>query len=267
MSPESPKRRPLVAANWKMYKTASEVEAFLKTFVPSLPSALQTDVVICPPYPFLGLTAQHLKGSQAKLGAQNMNENAEGAYTGEVSTAMLSSVGCEYVILGHSERRQYYGETNATVNKKLIAALKAGLLPIVCVGESLAEREAGKTLAVVSSQVKEALINVPSADTKKIILAYEPIWAIGTGRTATPAQAQEVHLSIRDVLKDQYGSLTSLSVRILYGGSVKPENMAELMACEDIDGGLVGGASLKPDSFLSLVQSAHTHAGKQEARS
>ncbi len=259
------RRRPLVAANWKMYKTASEVEGFLKEFVPKLSPSIESDVVICPPFPFLGLAGQMMKGSAAKLGAQNMNENAEGAFTGEVAPAMLTSIGCEYVILGHSERRQYYGETNATVNKKLIAALGKGLIPIVCVGESLAEREAGKTLAVVSSQVKEGLLNVPSADTKKIVLAYEPIWAIGTGRTATPAQAQEVHLAIRDALKDQYGSLTSLSVRILYGGSVKPDNMRELMACEDIDGGLVGGASLKPEAFEAIVMAAHEHAKSQGA--
>jgi triosephosphate isomerase len=191
--------------------------------------------------------------SSVSVGAQNMNENEEGAFTGEISGAMLRAVGCRYVILGHSERRQLFGETDATVNKKILAALKHGLVPIVCVGELLAERDANQTLNVVGRQVRAALANIPSAETKKLVIAYEPIWAIGTGRTATPAQAQEVHLAIRDILKDQYGSLTSLAIRILYGGSVKPENISELMACEDIDGGLVGGASLKPDSFRALV--------------
>lgn len=263
MTQESaPKRRPLIAANWKMYKTASEVEDFLKEFLSTPSRSSESDVVICPPYPFLALTKQLLSGSVVKLGAQNMNENKEGAYTGEVSPLMLQSVGCEYVILGHSERRQYYGETNSIVNKKLITALQYGFVPIVCVGETLTEREAGHTLRVVSAQVKEALQNIPSSDTKKIVLAYEPVWAIGTGRAATPAQAQEVHLAIRDILKDQYGSLTSLNVRILYGGSVKPDNMAELMACEDIDGGLVGGASLKPDAFQAIVNAAKPQAQK-----
>ena len=192
-----------------------------------------------------------------------MNENPEGAFTGEISTTMLTAVGCTHVVIGHSERRQLFGETNAGVNRKMFAALKANLIPIICVGETLAERDANQTLKVVEKQVKEALAGLPSADTKRIVIAYEPVWAIGTGRTATPQQAQEVHLAIRDILKDQYGSLTSLAVRIIYGGSVKPENMAELMACEDIDGGLVGGASLKPESFLALV---NYQVGKAAAR-
>lgn len=257
MPPQSnPTRRPLVAANWKMYKTPQETEAFLKDFLRQFPSSLNVDVVICPSFTSLTTASSLLSGSPVKWGAQNMNENNEGAFTGETSPLMIKALGCEYVVIGHSERRQYFGETNASVNKKLMASLQHGLIPIVCVGETLEEREAGKTLAVVQKQVKEGLVGVPSAETRKLVLAYEPVWAIGTGRTATPSQAQEVHLAIRDILKDQYGSLTSLSVRILYGGSVKPENMAELMACEDIDGGLVGGASLKPDSFLSIVKAA-----------
>jgi triosephosphate isomerase len=252
-----------MAANWKMYKTQQEAEAFFKSFLTQLPSSHECEVVICPPFLSLPLAQSLLGGSTVKWGAQNINENDEGAFTGEISGKMLQAVGCQYVIIGHSERRQFFGETNASVNKKLIAALKWGLIPIVCVGETLAEREANKTLAVVSSQVREAFINIHSAEMKKIVIAYEPVWAIGTGRTATPAQAQEVHLAIRDILKDQYGSMTSLTVRILYGGSVKPENIAELMACEDIDGGLVGGASLKPDSFLSLVQGADQSLSKK----
>jgi triosephosphate isomerase len=247
------KRRPLIAANWKMYKTNQDTEAFIKEFLPKLPATLNLDVVICPPFTSLGTAQPLLNASPVALGAQNLNENTEGAFTGEISGPMLSALGCRYVIVGHSERRQLFGETDALVNKKIVAALQNNLTPIICVGETLEEREANKTLAVVNRQVKAALANLPSADTARIVLAYEPIWAIGTGRTATPAQAQEVHLAIRDILKDQYGSLTSLAVRILYGGSVKPENMAELMNCEDIDGGLVGGASLKPDSFLAIV--------------
>ncbi len=246
-------RRPLIAANWKMYKTVPETETFLKDFLPRVSNNNSVDIVVCPPFTALSTAASLLKGSPVKLGAQTVNENAEGAFTGEISPIMITSLGCTHVILGHSERRQYYGVTDAIVNRKIITALKNNLVPIVCVGESLAEREANSTLAVVSRQVKAALTDIPSADMKKIVFAYEPIWAIGTGRTATPAQAQEVHLAIRDILKDQYGSLTSLSIRIIYGGSVKPENMSELMACEDIDGGLVGGASLKPDSFAGIV--------------
>ncbi len=250
----SSQRRPLMAANWKMYKTIPQAEAFLKEFLPAVANVNDVDVVLCPAMVALAPVSQLLSGTQVALGAQNMNENEEGAFTGEISGAMLTSVGCKYVIIGHSERRQFFGETDASVNKKILAALKHNLVPIVCVGETLAERDANQTLQVVGRQVRAGLANIPSAETKKLVIAYEPVWAIGTGRTATPAQAQEVHLAIRDILKDQYGSLTSLAIRILYGGSVKPENIAELMACEDIDGGLIGGASLKPDSFGSIVK-------------
>jgi triosephosphate isomerase len=253
MADAEPARRPLVAANWKMYKTPRETEAFLKEFVPSVSEKTPCDVVICPPFTGLSAAGPLLSGTRIALGAQNLNDNAEGAFTGEVSASMLAAVGCRYVIIGHSERRQIFGETSQMVNKKIVAALGNDLVPIVCVGETLAERESNATLQVVDKQVKEALDGIPSADTRKIVIAYEPIWAIGTGRTATPAQAQEVHRAIRDILKDQYGSLTSLGIRILYGGSVKPDNMADLMACEDIDGGLVGGASLKADSFRAIV--------------
>jgi triosephosphate isomerase len=242
-----------MAANWKMYKTAREADAFLQEFLPSVAGVNDVEIVICPPFTALAQTVETVASSNVLVGAQNMNDNDEGAFTGEISGAMLTAAGCRYVILGHSERRQLYGETDATVNKKILAALKHGLIPIVCVGESLSERDANQTLNVVGRQVRAALADIPSAETKKLVIAYEPIWAIGTGRTATPAQAQEVHLAIRDILKDQYGSLTSLSIRILYGGSVKPENVAELMACEDIDGGLVGGASLKAASFRAIV--------------
>ncbi len=251
--PNGTQRRPFIVANWKMFKTGAETEAFIKAFVPQLPADLKAEVAICPPFPWLSLAAQLLKGSSVVLGAQNVNENAPGAFTGEVAAGMLAAVGCAYVIVGHSERRQFYGETDVTVNKKIRAVFENNLTPIVCVGETLAEREANKTIEVVTRQVKGALEGLPSQHTQKVVLAYEPIWAIGTGRTATPEQAQQVHLAIRDILKDQYGSLTSHHVRILYGGSVKPDNMSALMACEDIDGGLVGGASLDPASLLSIV--------------
>ncbi len=259
----TPQRRPLMAANWKMYKTVQQTDVFLKEFLPAVAGIDDVDVVICPPYTSLMQTVQAVASSAVAVGAQNMNENEDGAFTGEISGAMLSAAGCRYVIVGHSERRQMYGETDASVNKKILAALKNNLIPIVCVGESLSERDANATLSVVGRQVRAALANISSAETKKLVIAYEPIWAIGTGRTATPAQAQEVHLAIRDILKDQYGSLTSLAIRILYGGSVKPENIAELMACEDIDGGLVGGASLKPDSFRAIVNYRSTSSAAQ----
>lgn len=246
-------RRPFMAANWKMYKSLPEAEAFVKEFSEKLPDPLECDVALCPSFALLSPVKSALGKSALSLGAQNVSDQKEGAYTGEVSGAMLKSVGCEYVIVGHSERRQYFGETDALVNRKISAVFQNGMVPIVCVGEMLAEREANRTLEVVNRQVKGALEGLPSSETKRLVIAYEPVWAIGTGKTATPAQAQEVHLAVRDILKDQYGSQTSLVVRILYGGSVKPENVAELMACPDIDGGLVGGASLNAQSFLEIV--------------
>ncbi len=245
-------RKKIIAANWKMYKTPAESRAFMEAFIPLVKDHTRDEIVVCPPFVDIPAVVETAKGTNIKVGGQNVYWEKEGAYTGEISGAMLLGAGCEYVIIGHSERRQYFGETNAGVNRKLVAALKQGLTPIVCVGETLAEREANRTLEVVEKQVKEGLSGIPSAEAKRIVIAYEPVWAIGTGRTATPQQAQEVHLAIRDILKDQYGSLTSLSIRIVYGGSVKPDNMTELMACEDIDGGLVGGASLKPDTFLEI---------------
>ena len=248
-------RRPLIAANWKMYKTPAESEAFLKEFLPKVSDKIDCDIVICPPFTSLSAAAALLKGSHVMLGGQNVNENTEGAFTGEVSPGMLAAVGCRYVVVGHSERRQYFGETNAGVNKKMLAALKQNLIPIVCVGETLAERAANKTLQVVDSQVKEALVNIPSADTKKIVIAYEPVWAIGTGQTATPGQAQEVHAAIRSLLSRHDPGAASRT-RIVYGGSVKPSNALELFIQPDIDGGLIGGASLSVTDFVSICQSA-----------
>jgi len=249
-------RKPLIAANWKMNKTIAETESFIKEFVSKIPEGLDVDVVICPPFTALARARELLAQTKIGVGAQNINENDSGAFTGEISPVMISALGCQYAIIGHSERRQIFKESDELVNKKTMAAFRYKLIPIVCVGETLSEREAGKTLEVVDRQVRKALVNIPSADVQKLLLAYEPVWAIGTGRTATPQQAQEVHFAIRNVLKDQYGSNTSLKVRIIYGGSIKPDNMPELMACEDVDGGLVGGASLTVDSFLKIVNYA-----------
>ena len=246
-------RRPLIVANWKMNKNQNEAEEFIKAFKPQVASASDRDAVLCPPFTALLASRQLIEGSNVQLGGQNMSENKSGAFTGEIAADMLASVGCRFVILGHSERREYQKESDVLVNKKIVAALAENLTPIVCVGEKLEQREAGKTMDVVSTQVKGALDALPSAEVQKLVIAYEPVWAIGTGKTATSAQAQEVHAAIRDIIKDLYGSATSLGVRILYGGSVKPDNMSELMACEDIDGGLVGGASLKADSFAQIV--------------
>ena len=258
MSTPSHVRRPLVVANWKMNKTLPEAVTFIGDFWPQVKDNKNVDIAVCPPFIALSAVSEKLKGTSIALGAQNINENDDGAFTGEVSGTMLVSVGCTYVIIGHSERRQFYGDTDEMVQKKIAKAHKNKLIPIVCVGESLSQREAGKTLEVVGNQVRAALQNIPSAELQKLILAYEPIWAIGTGKTATPQQAQEAHLAIRNILKDSYGSNTSLKVRILYGGSVKPENMAELMACEDVDGGLVGGASLDAAGFAKIVNKGNS---------
>lgn len=256
-------RKPLIVANWKMNKTESDAESFTKEFLKNIPSSLDRDFAICPPYLSIPAVRHLLKGTAVGLGAQDVSEHASGAYTGDVSASMLKQAGCDYVIIGHSERRRYHKETDSLVNKKIHAALKEKLIPIVCVGERLEEREKNKTLSVVRRQVTGALEDIPSSETRNLVFAYEPVWAIGTGKTATPDQAQEVHLAIRDVIKDQYGSHTSLSVRILYGGSIKPDNMGALMSCEDIDGGLVGGASLLPQSFLDIVTYAVTQASEK----
>lgn len=263
MSTPSQSRRPLVIANWKMNKTVAETVAFIDAFKPAVADNKHVDAVLCPPFIALAATADKLKGTSIGWGAQNVNENENGAFTGEVSGSMLASLNCGYVIIGHSERRQFYGDTDSLVQKKIAKAYKYNMVPVVCVGESLAQRETGKTFEVVGTQVKAALETLPSADVQRLVFAYEPIWAIGTGRTASPAQAQEVHLAIRNILKDLYGSNTSLRVRILYGGSVKPDNMAELMACEDVDGGLVGGASLDASSFAKIVNAAAVHAAQK----
>ena len=242
-------RRPLIAGNWKMNNTKKETLDFFTSFLPKT-GKLTAEVVICPPFTNLDTAADKLKGTAVKLGAQNMHWEEKGAFTGEVSPLMLKEVPCDYVIIGHSERRQFC--RNGTVNSKIKSALQHGLLPIVCIGESLAQREQGTTMPWVLSQVEKALKDVTSEETKKIVFAYEPIWAIGTGKTASAADAQEVIAAIRNKIEKLYSRDIAQKVRILYGGSVKPENIKELMGEADIDGALVGGASLKPDSFYAL---------------
>jgi len=245
-------RRPILAANWKMQKTTGEAEAFVRTFLPLVKNASGVDVVIAPPFTALERIAGALRGSQVALAAQNLNAEEEGAFTGEIAPRMLADLGCSYAIVGHSERRTLYGETNQSVAAKAAAVLAHQMCPIICVGESLEQREGGQTSAVISSQIDESLSGLPGARAAEIVVAYEPIWAIGTGRTATPEMAQEVHAMIRDQLRSRFGE-AGAEIRIQYGGSVKPENVCDLMGQADIDGALVGGASLDPESFAKIV--------------
>jgi triosephosphate isomerase len=243
-------RTPFIAGNWKMFKTAAEAVDFVTNLKPQVAEVINREILVCPPFPALAPVAEALRNSNIKLGAQNLFWEDEGAFTGEVSAPMLKAVGCQYVIIGHSERRQYFGETNETVNKKIFAALKHNLWPIVCIGETLEEREKNETFKVIEKQVQEGFKNLDSSNWLQVTIAYEPVWAIGTGKTATPKQAQEVHAFIRGLLPKEVAS----QVRILYGGSIKPENIKELMAQPDIDGGLVGGASLKVESLVKIIK-------------
>ncbi len=248
-------RIPLIAGNWKMYLTTADAVALVK----QLQSLLEehddeAEVVVCPPFTALPAVAGALKGSRIGLGAQNMHWEKEGAFTGEVSPLMLKDVGCRYVILGHSERRQYFGEADPQVNRKLKTALEHRLTPILCVGETLVEREDGRTFQVVEGQLQGGLSGIPAQSAEGITVAYEPVWAIGTGRTASAEQAAEVHGLIRERLAELWGKAMANAVRILYGGSVKPDNIDGLMAEPDIDGALVGGASLKADTFARIVR-------------
>ncbi len=245
-------RRPFIAANWKMHKTVSETEEYIKNFLPLVKNVEDRDIVLCVPFTVLYVASKLLYSSNVKLGAQNMYIEEKGAYTGEISPVMLKDVGCSYVILGHSERRKYFGETDDFINKKVLVALKYGLIPIVCVGETLKEREEGKTFEVLEEQVKNSLANLSNADAEKIIIAYEPVWAIGTGKNATPQQAQEAHSFIRKEFSKMYGEAAE-NVRILYGGSITPENFKGIMEQPDVDGGLVGGASLDYEKFSKIV--------------
>jgi triosephosphate isomerase len=243
-------RRPVIAANWKMNKKIEEAQAFLDEFIPLVWNERDVDIVIAPPFTALYTMANLLKITNIGLAAQDLFYEDKGAYTGEISPVMLTDIGCSYVIIGHSERRIYFGETNEIVNKKIRAARRHGLEVIFCIGESLSEREAGMTFDVLKRQISEGIRDISSDG---LIIAYEPVWAIGTGKTATPDQAQEAHESIRKTLSHLYGE-PAKGVRILYGGSVTPENADVLMACPDVDGALVGGASLKADSFAGIVK-------------
>jgi len=243
-------RTPLIAGNWKMYKTVSEALTWVKAVLPYLPNPDETEVAVAPSFTALYPLAEFLKESHLKLAAQDVFWEKEGAYTGEVSPTMLKDIGCEYVIIGHSERRQYFGETDEIVAKKVKAAFTYGLKPILCIGERLEEREKGETFSVVKRQLFKALTDIEKIDT--LVIAYEPVWAIGTGKTALPAQAQEVHAYLRQLIAEKWGEKAN-NIRILYGGSVKPENIKALMAEDDIDGVLVGGASLIADSFIKIM--------------
>jgi triosephosphate isomerase len=247
-------RTPLLAGNWKMHGTRREARALATALAASVGAAAGREVVLAPPFTALDTVAEAIAGTAIRLAAQNVHWEPKGAYTGEVAAAMLREAGCTHVIIGHSERRQYFGETDETVNRRLHAALGAGLVPIVCVGETLAEREANATGTVIERQVRVALAGVGAEALASATIAYEPVWAIGTGRTATPAQAQEVHHAIRRQLASLASAATAARVRILYGGSVKPDNIDALMAEPDIDGALVGGASLEAASFTRIVQ-------------
>jgi triosephosphate isomerase len=245
-------RRKLIAGNWKMYKTAAEAVALVEDIKKGIADA-SGDTLVAPPYTSLVAVVAAAKGSPVAVGAQNMHFEKEGAFTGEVSAAMLRDVGVSHVILGHSERRQYFAETDEGVARKTKVALDNRLIPISCVGETLAEREAGRTMDVVKRQVDAILNAVTAEEAKKVVIAYEPVWAIGTGKVATPEQAQEVHAFIRLRIGTVHGKAVADALRILYGGSVKPDNVQGLMSLPDLDGALVGGASLKADSFLRLV--------------
>jgi triosephosphate isomerase len=247
-------RKKLIAANWKMYKTPDQTRAFFQDFLPLLTNHDRDEIVVCPPFIDLHAALDAAKASQVAVGAQNVHWEKEGAYTGEVSVGMLQALGCTHVIIGHSERRQYFGESDDTVNLRLKTALEAGLTPIVCVGEVLQEREAGLTEDVLRRQCTRAFHKVSTKKAGKLVIAYEPVWAIGTGKTATPQLASAAHSLIRGEAAKTFGQEFADALRILYGGSVKPDNAKSLMAEEEIDGALVGGASLDPKSFAAIVK-------------
>lgn len=249
-------RRPLIAGNWKMNLSRDE-SVELVSGIAAGEIGADVDVLVCPTYVYLDAVAQAAKGSdKVHVGAQDVYFEEKGAFTGEISTAMVKDIGCSHVILGHSERRHVIGESDELINKKVKAVLAAGLTPVLCVGELLEEREAGKTMEVVKSQIDGSLVGLSADQVNKTVIAYEPVWAIGTGKTASPEQAQEVHADLRKLLAERYTEATASEVRILYGGSVKPGNAADLLSQEDIDGALVGGASLKSDSFLQIIAAA-----------
>lgn len=249
-------RKPLIAGNWKMNKTVPESLGLIHALIGKLNSSCPADVVLIPPFTSLFSAAEALRGSGIQLGAQNLSHLAEGAVTGEISGTLLISVGCRYVLVGHSERRNLFQESDTLINQKLKTALAEGLHPILCVGESWEEREAGKTEDIVSNQLKAGLDGLSQMEMRKMTLAYEPVWAIGSGKTAKPEQAQEIHEAIRSKLGSLYEPDVAKSIRIIYGGSVTPDNSSSLMAQPDVDGALVGGASLDADSFYAIIKAA-----------
>ncbi len=246
-------RKAIIAGNWKMNKTPDEARALVEELIPLVADA-ECEVVVCPPFVDLCPVSKAIKGTNIHLGAQNIHWAKSGAFTGEISADMLIKFGVEYAIVGHSERRQYFGETDATVNMRAKAALENGITPIICVGESLEQRERGETDEFVASQVRGALEGISADDARRIVIAYEPIWAIGTGRTATAEMAEETIIVIRKTLRSIFGNDAAETVRIQYGGSMNPQNAASLMAMENIDGGLIGGASLKAEDFSKVVK-------------
>ena len=250
-------RKTVIAGNWKMNMTASETKKFAEELKAIMPKAKWCDVVVCVPSVNISTAIRAFKDLRVSVGAENVFYEKSGAYTGEVSAEMLKDLGVKYVIIGHSERRQYFGETDFTVNKKALAALEAGLHPIICVGETLEQRELGITMELIALQVKSALAGVPAEKLRKCVIAYEPVWAIGTGKTATAEQAAEVCTAIRATIRSLYGARVARSVTIQYGGSMNPKNAAELLAQSDVDGGLIGGAALVPQKFVDIINAAN----------
>lgn len=250
-------RKTIIAGNWKMNKLSCDAKTYADEFKSLLPRGKWCTIVLCVPFVDIPAAIRSFKDSRVAIGAQNLHYEPSGAYTGEVSADMLKVLGVKYVIVGHSERRQYFGETDFTVNKKVHAALNAGLNPIICVGESLEQRELGVTMELIAYQVRAALSGVPATEMRRVVIAYEPLWAIGTGKTATADQAGEVCKAIRAVVRKLYGARTARAVTIQYGGSMNPGNAAELLAQPDVDGGLIGGASLVPADFVSIINAAN----------
>lgn len=248
--------RPLIAGNWKMFKTIPEAVNLVNIIKAGIHKVTECDIVVCPPFTALSAISGVIRDSKIDLGAQDMYFETEGAYTGEISPLMLKDVGCRYVIIGHSERRQYFKESDELINKKVLAALKYNLVPILCLGETLEEREARRAFEIVKSQFDRSLKELKADEIDRVVIAYEPVWAIGTGRTATPEQAEQMHSYIRRLLNEHYGETVGERVMILYGGSVKPDNIAQLTGKPNVDGALVGGASVKAEAFIQIVTNA-----------
>jgi triosephosphate isomerase len=251
-------REPIISGNWKMNKTVREAVSLVSELKPLIADVSDVEIAVAPTFTALFAVAREIHGTNIHLCAQDAHWEREGAYTGEISVLMLKDVGCRFVILGHSERRQYFGETDASISKKIRAVLEGGLRPIVCVGESVEQRESGSAFSIVATQIRDCLDGLSSESMESIIIAYEPVWAIGTGKTATPDQAEEMHKKIRGILEEMFGKNTAENVRIQYGGSVNPDNIGDLMQQPDIDGALVGGASLRSDSFSRIVKFKET---------